>query len=220
MRYYPRRYQQRGVLTPIADLPLGESVTVLAEVRSAVVRQMHRRRGSLLTVRVTDGQDDLELTFFQGARMKHMVPVGRRALFSGVVTLYQGKRQLTHPTVVLLDDDEDDDEAAARADRPLPIYPAVKEVDSESIRRAVGTVLDVLGEVDGCRWARRWRRSTGRRTTRNGGWPAAGWCSRRPSCCRPRWPADGSPRPPGRPPPGSPGRTACWPRSTSGCRSP
>jgi ATP-dependent DNA helicase RecG len=146
MRHYPRRYQQWATLTPIADLPVGETVTILAEVQSAVVRQMRTRRGSLLNVRVTDGRDHLELTFFQGQKMRHLIQPGRRALFSGTVGIYRSKKQLTHPSVLFVDG-QDDEEVAAQADRPLPIYPATKDLDSEKIRRAVGTVLDVLGEV-------------------------------------------------------------------------
>ena len=146
MRHYPRRYQTWATLTPIAELPLGEDVTILAQVVSASLRQMRSRRGSLLAVQVTDGVTTLDLTFFQGQKMKHQVVPGRRALFSGQVGVYRDKRQLTHPTVIFVDG-QDDAEVAAQTDRPLPIYPAAKGLDTEMIRRAVWTVLDVLGEV-------------------------------------------------------------------------
>ncbi|MDQ1287515.1 MAG: ATP-dependent helicase RecG, partial [Actinomycetota bacterium] len=146
LRHYPRRYQEWAALTPIADLPVGEQVTIFAEVERASVRQMRSRRGSLLSVQVTDGHDRLDLTFFQGHKMRHLLTEGQRALFSGTVDVYRGRKQLTHPSVVLADG-EDDDEFTATTGRPMPIYPATKDVDSEVVRRSVKIVLDVLGDV-------------------------------------------------------------------------
>jgi len=34
LRHYPRRYAERGKLTDLASLELGEHVTVMAEIRS------------------------------------------------------------------------------------------------------------------------------------------------------------------------------------------
>ncbi|MEW9503530.1 hypothetical protein, partial [Jeotgalibacillus marinus] len=50
LTHYPRRYARRGELTPIDSLPLGEQVTIVAEVRSVSSRQMRQRRGSILEV--------------------------------------------------------------------------------------------------------------------------------------------------------------------------
>ena len=38
LRYYPRRYDRRGDLTDLAQLRVGDRVTVLATVRSASTR--------------------------------------------------------------------------------------------------------------------------------------------------------------------------------------
>ncbi len=50
LRHYPRRYAERGELTDLADLRVGDQVTVLAEVRRVHRRPMRNRRGSLLAV--------------------------------------------------------------------------------------------------------------------------------------------------------------------------
>ena len=145
LRYYPRRYQDLATLTPIKDLEVGEPVTILADVEKMSLRQMRSRRGSLLTVVVTDGRDRLELTFFQGQKMRNLLAEGQRALFSGTVELYRNKPQLTHPEVIPFGGDAAD--AALAVDRPIPIYPAKKDLDTGKISRAVRTVLDVLGPV-------------------------------------------------------------------------
>src|SRR5512144_608110 len=117
-RYYPRRYQDLATLTPIAELAVGEAVTILAEVERASLRQMRSRRGSILSAVVTDGRDKLELTFFQGNKMRHLVKEGQRLLCSGTVDMYRGKKQLTHPEVIEFGGDVLD--AAAEVGRPMP----------------------------------------------------------------------------------------------------
>ena len=64
LRHYPRRYAERGELTDLSTLMVGEQATVLAEVRSVTVRPMRNRRVSLLEAIVTDGQAAMSLTFF------------------------------------------------------------------------------------------------------------------------------------------------------------
>src|SRR5699024_6558253 len=51
---FPRRYIERGELTPITQLPLGEQVTVIARVLTANRRTMRSRRGFLVDVPVSD----------------------------------------------------------------------------------------------------------------------------------------------------------------------
>src|SRR3712207_5950615 len=64
VRHYPRRYVDRGTLTEIAGLELGEHVTVLAEVEKVTMRDMRQRRGKLMQVVLTDGHGRrLDATF-------------------------------------------------------------------------------------------------------------------------------------------------------------
>ena len=147
LRHYPRRYQRWGELTPLRELPMGEQVTILAEVVSASSRRMKSRRGELLQVVVSDGTDRLDLTFFNAGRLRHVLAPGRRALFSGTVGRYGGKPQLTHPKLHLLGAGEDEDAAVASFEGPIPVYPSSAKIDSEAIRRSVGMVLDTLGDV-------------------------------------------------------------------------
>lgn len=80
LAHYPRRYARRGELTQISSLPVGEAVTIVAEVRRVNERRMKNRNGSLLEVVISDGQGDLSLTFFNQAwRVKDLQP-GRRGI--------------------------------------------------------------------------------------------------------------------------------------------
>lgn len=151
--HLPRRYSNRGELTPLAGLPIGEHVTVLAQVLDARERKMQRRGGSLIEVRITDGTGLLQLTFFNQAWRAATLLPGSRGIFSGKVSEYRGHLQLQHPDYELFDEpritperDAELTAAAARAyaERPIPLYPATAKLPSWTIARAVELVLDAL----------------------------------------------------------------------------
>ncbi len=153
--HVPRRYSRRGELTALTGLPVGEQITVVAQVLDVRERRMQRRNGKLLEVRITDGTGFLSLTFFNQAwRANELLP-GKRAIFAGKVSEYRGQLQLQHPDYELLDDDAvtngaELDEAAAKAwsETPIPIYPATGQLPSWTIQRAVGLALDALGPLE------------------------------------------------------------------------
>ncbi|NEB57522.1 ATP-dependent DNA helicase RecG [Streptomyces griseus] len=154
LHHYPRRYEERGRLTALADLPLDEHVTVVAQVADARILMFNNGRGKRLEVTLTDGSGRLQLVFFgHGVHKPHkeLLP-GRQAMFAGKVSVFNRKMQLAHPTYQLLDA-SDADEATEAVDafagRLLPIYPACKQLDSWRIAKAVDAVLpSARGAVD------------------------------------------------------------------------
>src|ERR1044072_5676642 len=98
LHHYPRRYAERGELTRLADLPLDEHVTVVAQVAKAEKKTYNAGRGVRLEVVVTDGSGSLTLVFFNKAAHFHhqkLLP-GRRGMFAGKVTVFNRVRQLAH----------------------------------------------------------------------------------------------------------------------------
>ncbi len=151
LSYYPRRYDKRGELTDLASLREGEYVTVQAEVASVSVRKMRNRPGSIFEAVVTDGRGRLTLTFFghgrQTWRETELSP-GVRGLFSGQVSSFQGKRQLTHPEYELLGAGQTGARAAEFAAELIPVYRASAQVASWKIADSVRIALDVLDVPD------------------------------------------------------------------------
>ena len=150
--YYPRRYETRGELTDLAGLRDGEHVTVQAMIASVSTRPMRNRRGSIFEAVVTDGRGQLTLTFFgkgrQDWRERQLAP-GLHGLFSGQVSSFRGKRQLSHPEYELIGAEPDGSARAVEfATELIPIYPASKDIASWQIADSVRLALAAV-ELDG-----------------------------------------------------------------------
>ena len=137
LHHYPRRYFEPGQLTALDELTVGEHATVMAKVRSSQYK-VARTGKPMGKVVVTDGTGTLSLTFF-GKTSKWQcdrLQPGGVHLFAGVVSTFNGERQLTHPEVFI----DADEEGALRI---RPIYPATAGLDTKAIEKAVGVVLDM-----------------------------------------------------------------------------
>ncbi|MEV8034059.1 ATP-dependent DNA helicase RecG [Streptomyces sp. NPDC086182] len=156
LHHYPRRYEERGQLTHLADLPLDEHVTVVAQVADARLAtfassKAPRGKGQRLEVTITDGSGRLQLVFFgHGVHKPHkdLLP-GTRAMFSGKVSVFNRRLQLAHPAYELLrgDGDEAVESVDSWAGALIPIYPATAKLESWKIAKSVQTVLPSAQEA-------------------------------------------------------------------------
>ncbi|MWA13874.1 ATP-dependent DNA helicase RecG [Streptomyces sp. BA2] len=151
LHHYPRRYAERGELTRLADLPLDEHVTVVAQVATARILTFNGGRGQRLEVTITDGSGQLQLVFFgRGIHKPHkdLLP-GTRAMFAGKASVFNRKMQLAHPAYELLKGDSDNaDEAVdSWAGALIPIYPATAKLESWKIAKSVDAVLPSAQEA-------------------------------------------------------------------------
>ncbi|MFF8451188.1 ATP-dependent DNA helicase RecG [Streptomyces leeuwenhoekii] len=157
LHHYPRRYEERGQLTHLADLPMDEHVTVVAQVAEARLHSFAsprapRGKGQRLEVTITDGSGRLQLVFFgNGVHKPHkeLLP-GTRALFAGKVSVFNRRLQLAHPAYELLRSDDEDQAAEtveSWAGALIPLYPATAKLESWKIAKAVQTVLPSAQEA-------------------------------------------------------------------------
>ncbi len=153
LAHYPRRYEERGQLTDLSGLQVGEDVTVLAEVASSAWVKFKSGQGYRFLVTIRDGGGSLDLAFFYRRRLPHLsreLAPGTRALFAGTVERFQRRLQLKSPAYQLLDTRGESEGAVDPelfAGALIPVYPAVAKLSSWQIATAVRVGLEVL-EVD------------------------------------------------------------------------
>ncbi|MEP6853496.1 MAG: ATP-dependent DNA helicase RecG [bacterium] len=165
LHHYPRRYAERGELTDLGRLVVGEHVTVQATVEKATTIRMRSRRGAITEVVVSDGHHRVGLTFFNQQWRAGELRPGRSGLFAGKVTEFRGARKLNNPEYLLFADDAADghhldsidgggdssDSGEAAADEfaatLIAVYPATAKLASWSIARAIRLVLDQLPPI-------------------------------------------------------------------------
>jgi ATP-dependent DNA helicase RecG len=154
LSHYPRRYARRGELSAISELPFDEQVTIFAEVRSVSTHDMKTRKGSITTVKISDGRGILTLTFFNQAWREKLLAPGTRGMFTGKVTSFKNQLQLAHPHYKLFvagSDEEQEHEIPTEGEawlvEPVPVYPATAAVASWDFQKIVDRVIARLGPV-------------------------------------------------------------------------
>ncbi len=137
LRLYPRAYEDWSTVTPIRETALNE----VGVIRGTVVKgpSEHRVRGGMLLhkVTVTDGEDDLEITFFNNRYIPSLLKNGETYHFRGKVTGTLLRRQMASPEFL----------AEEKTQAVLPIYPATAGLASRQIAAAVQEALKLLPET-------------------------------------------------------------------------
>ena len=182
LRYYPRKYDQRGKLTDLAELVVGERATVWAKVVTIEERELGSARNRsraggkrgvshITNIVIADSHRKLTCTFFNQRHWSKQLRPGADAMFSGKVSLFNGKLQMSSPSVAILDDGRgsaaglgsgvastnghgEQDKGASAIEviesfpgGVIPVYPLVEGLTQALVQRCVRTALDVLGDV-------------------------------------------------------------------------
>jgi ATP-dependent DNA helicase RecG len=159
LMHFPRRYLKMGELSKVESLAEGQMLTVMGQIVDSEQKPYQDRRSKRMAYRQevmleTDGPR-LRVTFFakrksvadwQASRLVE----GRKGVFTGLVSTFQGRWQLTNPRMVLFGGDGEQ----PGSDEPLidlmdyqraiyPLYPAGRGIESWDIQRAVAFALSV-----------------------------------------------------------------------------
>lgn len=130
-----RRHRPR-----IVDAPVGTVVTL--DVRIASHAAPPARSGSRAPARVVveDDTGDVTLVFFGGSRqrLEAQLPVGERRIISGRIELWEGRRQMAHPDLILRP------EELEGASLIQPVYPLTEGLGSRLVQKAAAAALERL----------------------------------------------------------------------------
>ena len=149
LRHYPRRYTERGALTPFDELVVGEHATVFAEVQRTSGRDLGQRGSRGRTLHKLDVviRDDtgasMTLAIFNRPWLAKDLKAGRQAYFAGKVEMFNKKVTLGTAEIQLVDDElgvlQPD-----FAGTLIAVYPAAAKVSSLTIAKSVKLVLEVV----------------------------------------------------------------------------
>ncbi|MGH9053135.1 MAG: ATP-dependent DNA helicase RecG [Acidimicrobiia bacterium] len=134
--HFPRRYVDRSAVVPLADVPVGEEITVVGEVKKVDTRRP-RRNLSIVEARLFDGTSYLKAVWFnQPFRARQLRP-GVEVALSGKVERYRGRLQMSSPAVDLLDRPAE----SLVTGRVVPIHPTAGGVAPGYLRRGIHNAL-------------------------------------------------------------------------------
>lgn len=137
--HFPRSYQDRRTITPIAQAVEGETITIQARVASAKNIRM-RAGGSMAVVTLEDDSGTIKATFFgRGYLATSTLRPGVTGVFFGVVEVYQGLA-LKGPDYEIL---EDDGSPGIHMGRIVPIYRLTEKLTQRLLRGWIREVLDL-----------------------------------------------------------------------------
>ncbi len=128
--YLPRRYLDRSTVLSINQIPAGQEITLIGQVR-----QMRFIPGSKprFTLVVEDETDDITCVWFQGGRyMQRNFNEGDELALSGKVELFQGRRQMVHPEYEFVS--AAGEEALVHTGGIVPLYTTSADMKERGLR--------------------------------------------------------------------------------------
>ncbi|MCC6490975.1 MAG: ATP-dependent DNA helicase RecG [Candidatus Hydrogenedentes bacterium] len=139
LQHFPRTYQDRRVLTRIADVREGDTITVEAEVvKSRAIRL--RRRLAMADLTLRDESGEIRAIWFGQDYLVRVLKPGSRGFFTGAAGAWKGLA-LRNPDYELHSGDEED---RLNSGRIVPVYRLTEGVSQRMLRRLVRTALDLV----------------------------------------------------------------------------
>jgi ATP-dependent DNA helicase RecG len=137
LHHVPRTYLDRTDKPPLARVPLGTELTIIAEVRKIATRRP-KPKLVMTEALISDDTASLKIVWFNQPYREKMLPRGTQAAFSGVVESFRGKLQMSNPAVEVLDGEDE----PLVTGRIVPIYPQVGGVKTGGFLRAMHNALN------------------------------------------------------------------------------
>jgi len=142
--FRPRRYLDRSTFKKIKDCNDREEVTISGEIISNKIIFLKK---NALEIIVDDSTDYLYLIFWGGIKFfQKKFTVGEKVILSGKISIFRGKRQMSHPDFYFTDDIKKT--KSIDTGRIVPIYKSTEKlksayIDSRFLRRLIYKAIDL-----------------------------------------------------------------------------
>ncbi len=151
LEYYPKRYVDYQGRVKIANLKIGEQVTVFATIKK-VSAYLTLRRLTVLNLILNDGTGEITLSFFYKLKNRRMLerykaqyPEGSSVIVFGTVKkdTYTNKITIDKPEVQVMTCDfcyEDDE--LINSGKIVPVYPLTENLSSKTLTNAIKSAVE------------------------------------------------------------------------------
>lgn len=151
LRHFPRRYVETAELSEVGTPEVGQLLSVVGEVTSAVVKPFQRGRKTQFRteVRIRTNGPSFSLSFFSpyagqaNSYVEQMAP-GSRGLFTGKTKVFNGSWQLEQPHQLMFGDGDGEDETLSKL---LPVYPLTNKLYVWDLIKVIRVALDLVTGV-------------------------------------------------------------------------
>ena len=139
--HFPRDYEDRSRVLPIAAVPAGEAACIRAMAAGEARLTRVRRGMELVRLRAVDDTGAVEITFFNQSYRRDQFRPGETYLFYGRIEQNGARRTMTNPEF------EPEHAAGQVTGRLVPIYPLTAGLSGRMLSAAVRQALDGCPEV-------------------------------------------------------------------------
>ncbi|MDP2654735.1 MAG: ATP-dependent DNA helicase RecG [Candidatus Omnitrophota bacterium] len=135
---FPRRYEDRTQMTPIAMLKLGETQTVSGKVVGKASRRSWYTRKHVSEAVIDDGSGRLFAVWFNQPYLERYFKPGLRVVLYGKTEVYKKRLQMISPEYEIITEQD----AGLNTGRIVPIYPLTRGITQRYLRKVVRASLD------------------------------------------------------------------------------
>lgn len=141
LNYFPRAYEDRTAVRPIAELAMDETACVRAMV-AAEPRLTRVRRGlDLVKLRIVDESGSADVTFFNQSYVRDQLVPGESYVFYGKAGGNLLRKTFTNPVF------EREDRAGTVTGRILPLYRLTHGISNKLVVSAMECALNACGDM-------------------------------------------------------------------------
>lgn len=136
--FFPRRYQDRRDLTPIARVRVGERHTVSGEILAQSSRRSWYTKKHVSEMVMDDGSGRISCIWFNQPYLDRYFVAGKQVVCYGRVDIYKNRLQMVSPEYEILEGDDEN----LNLKRIVPIYPLTRGVTQRYLRKTIKVCLE------------------------------------------------------------------------------
>nr|CAI78518.1 hypothetical protein [uncultured bacterium] len=138
MYFFPRRYEDRRHIVPLAKVVVGQWQTVRGKVLLGEARKSWYTKKHVFEVAIDDGSGRISCVWFNQPYQAHYFVPGRQVVCYGKVDQYKDRLQMVSPEYEVIEEDEKE---SLSLNRIVPMYPLTKGMTQRFIRKVVWAAL-------------------------------------------------------------------------------